>query len=299
MHPIRCKKIRSLVRADRSQAGRRDGFTLVELLVVIAIIGILIGMLLPAVQQVREAARRTVCSNNLAQLGLAVHSYEFSMEHLPPGVIDKAGPIRSEPIGQHVGFLVHLLPYLEQRAIARNFDISLGAYAPANAPARKMAIPTFLCPSSFVAEFNTDRTAALTHYAGCHDGSRTSIDVDNNGLLFLNSSITYGDIYDGSTNTILVGEFMPYDDSLGWASGTRASLRNTSELLGGDDWELFHSTQPDSILEVGGFGSFHPGGAMFCFADGSIRHLSNSIDLSLFGFLGNRSDGEMMGVLDY
>ncbi len=197
----------------------RTGFTMVELLVVIAIIGILIGMLLPAAQQVREAARRTVCSNNLAQLGIAIHNYEFSTEHLPPGVINNGGPIRSEEKGQHVGFLVQILPYIEQKGIANNFDIAAGTYAPANAPARQMQIPVFECPS-FPFGINDTATAGITNYAGCNNGIEKPIDVKNNGLLFLNSNVTYGDIFDGSTNTILIGEITPREDSLGWASGT-------------------------------------------------------------------------------
>ena len=279
---------------DRALSRFRRAFTLVELLVVIAIIGILIGMLLPAVQQVREAARRTSCANNMAQLGLAVHNYEFSLEHLPAGVINKTGPIRSEPIGQHVGFLVELLPYVEQRGIANNFDITAGTYAAVNAPAREKVIPVYSCPS-FPEVMNDDETAGLTNYAGCHHGSETPIDIKNNGLLFLNSKVTYGDIFDGGSNTILIGEMLPFSDSLGWASGTRSSLRNPSEILDNIDFQQLNANPPASKLEVGGFGSLHPGGAQFCFAGGAVRLLSQSTDPQLLENLGNRADGAMMG----
>lgn len=276
---------------------QKAGFTLVELLVVIAIIGVLVGLLLPAVQAAREAARRCSCSNNLAQLGIAVHNFEFAMERLPAGVTNPDGPIRSEPIGQHVSFLVRLLPYIEQPGIANHFDIDAGTYAPANAPARAMEISIYKCPSYGYSAF-MEGEAGITNYAGCHHGSEAPIDLDNNGLLFLNSGIRYADIADGSTNTILIGEFLPEDVSLGWASGTRSSLRNTGHLLSGDPLGNFGAMMLDDDLdptEVGGFASNHPGGAQFVLADGAVRFLTQTLDAKMLENLGNRADGAMMG----
>jgi prepilin-type N-terminal cleavage/methylation domain-containing protein/prepilin-type processing-associated H-X9-DG protein len=278
---------------------RHRAFTLVELLVVIAIIGVLVGLLLPAVQAAREAARRMSCSNNLAQLGLATHNYEFSMEHLPSGVINPDGPIRSEPIGQHVSYLVQLLRYVEQQGIADNFDIEKGAYADVNAPARKMAINTFLCPS-WAWTMNDEQTAALTNYAGGHHHEESAIAADNTGLLFLNSKVRYGEIYDGSSNTILIGEMLPDADSLGWVSGTRAALRNTGMRINESNFQrdrIALRELPEDVdpLWVSGFASVHAGGAQFCFADGSVRFLSESIDPAIYQNLGHRADGAMMG----
>src|SRR5437870_1360110 len=119
---------------------KRSGFTLVELLVVIAIIGILVALLLPAVQSAREAARRVTCLNNIVQLNLATHGYEFHFEHLPPGVVNPDGPIRSEPQGTHVGWIVQILPYMEQNQLARRFDQAAGAYADKNGQVRAAQI---------------------------------------------------------------------------------------------------------------------------------------------------------------
>ncbi len=276
----------------RHDARIRSAFTLVELLVVIAIIGILIAMLLPAVQQVREAARRTACLNNLAQLGLAIHNYEFAREHLPPGVTNDTGPIRSEEIGQHISFLVDLLPYIEQRGIADNFDTSLGTYAPANAAARNMSIPIFQCPSFYVDRFGMP---GITNYAGSYHSTETQIADDNNGLLFLNSRVALADIYDGTSNTLLVGEMLPLQDSLGWASGTRASLRNPAKLLNTRDWAQLNQSLPRPVTEVGSFGSPHPAGVNFCLADGSVHTFQRMMDAKILELLGDRSDGEMMG----
>ena len=124
---------------------RRVAFTLVELLVVIAIIGILVGLLLPAVQAAREAARRVSCMNNMTQLGLGMHHHEFSLEHLPSGVINPDGPIRNEASGQHVGWVVQILPYIEQQHAYKHFDIAAGAYAEVNHE-RVRNIPTLAMP---------------------------------------------------------------------------------------------------------------------------------------------------------
>ena len=284
-------------KAFKKRSVTNRAFTLVELLVVVAIIGILIGMLLPAVQQVREAARRTSCMNNLTQLGLAMHNYEFSFGHLPAGVMDTAGPIQNVAKGQHVSWTVHLLRFMEQNGVADAFDIPSGTYSVKNAPARAMVMYIFNCPSQSIVQDNT-LAAGLSHYAGCHHSVEAPIDVDNDGLLFLNSAINYGDIYDGSSNTILIGEFIPDGTDLGWASGTRATLRNTGELLGQSEWMATYGAGAVAGLKktfVGGFGSHHPGSSNFLFADGSVHSMNLSVDPTLLENLGNRADGAMMG----
>ena len=273
------------------------GFTLVELLVVIAIIGILVAMLLPAVQATRETARRTSCLNHVMQLGLAVHNYEFSTERLPAGVLDSKGPIRSETEGQHVSWIVQILPYIEQPNAYRLFNQQAGAYAIENKPVRNLPLRLLMCPSFPGHKMNDDDTAALGTYAGCHHATEEPIDEDNNGLLFLNSQLRYTDILDGSSQTLLLGEMLPRENSLGWVSGTRATLRNTSRF------ESYHrrllptdlkSIEEPNPLQVGGFGSSHPGIANFAFADGSTRALSEDIDVNVLHQLGNRSDGKLL-----
>ena len=242
------------------------------------------------------AARQTACLNNLAQLGLAMHNYEYAFEHFPPGVIDIKGPILSVPTGQHIGFLVQVLPFIEPQGIFEQFDQDAGTYAKINAAAREMVIPVFLCPSQG-ADLNTDETAGLSNYAGCHHGSEVPIDIDNNGMLFLNSKVTFGDIRDGSSNTFLLREAIQEPSTaLGWASGTRASLRNSSEILPASTW-LTSPLNSGMVADdfVGGFSSYHPGRSNFGMASGSVHSLRFSIDPVVLETLGNRADGAMMG----
>jgi prepilin-type N-terminal cleavage/methylation domain-containing protein len=200
---------------------RYRGFTLVELLVVIAIIGILVGLLLPAVQAAREAARRSQCANNLLQFGVALHNYDMAHRTLPPGTVDAKGPIVHLPVGFHHGWMVQILPMLEQQAAYQKLDHAQSIYSKANFPVRSYHFATLRCPS------DSSYGVHFSNYAGVHDSREVPIDTTNNGCLFLNSRIRFGDITDGTSTTLLVGEKHGDPTELGWSSGTRASLRNT------------------------------------------------------------------------
>ncbi len=301
---------------------RYRGFTLVELLVVIAIIGIMIAMLLPAIQAAREAARRSTCLNNLTQFGVALHNYEAAHEVLPAGVIDPGpGPILSTSNGQHVSWTVQLLPYMEEQVTYNHVDLPAGVYHKNNAPVRATPVAVFQCPS-YCEDARLEQGAAwVSNYAGCHHDVEAPIDGDNNGVFFLNSRIRNKDISDGTTHTILVGEKLADANDLGWMSGTRATLRNTGigfnltpDDLGSKNFSYEPIVQedmpsdeddpaaegeaapqkPDPLLAVGGFGSSHSGVVNFLFGDGAVRVVSNSIAASVLQQLGHRCDGTLL-----
>jgi prepilin-type N-terminal cleavage/methylation domain-containing protein/prepilin-type processing-associated H-X9-DG protein len=209
----------------RSSAQRR-GFTLVELLVVIAIIGVLVALLLPAVQAAREAARRSSCANNVRQLIIALHDYEHAKEHFPAGSTNPTGPIKNLPQGDHMSWVARILPDLGEPARFRQIDFTVGAYHKLNNAMRQTTIPTIICPSW------AGDDGPISCYAGVHHDKEAPIDVDNNGVLFLNSKITFDDLKDGSAYTLFVGEKNtdPATD-LGWMSGTPATLRNTGTAI--------------------------------------------------------------------
>jgi len=200
----------------------RMGFTLVELLVVIAIIGVLIALLLPAVQAAREAARRLSCSNNLTQVAMAVQNFDLAHEVLPAGCTDKPGAkIVNKPNGLHHSWITQITPYLGHRNVWRRTDFEVGVYDKKNLAARKYTMAILGCASDpGPSEFRSS-------YAGVHNDIEAPISEKNNGLLFLNSKVTYDDILDGASQTLLVGEKPRTGNTLGWMSGTRATLRNT------------------------------------------------------------------------
>lgn len=260
-------------------------FTLIELLVVVAIIAMLVGILLPAVIQARDAARRLKCSNNLRQIGLALRNYESAHECLPPGSVDPNRPIKSEDKGYHVGWIVQILPQLDQQNASAAYDFSVGIYDQKNTRAAGAFLDVLRCPL----------TGSMA-YSACHHDVEAPIDIDNHGVMFLNSSIRRADIHDGVSNTIFVGESGAY--GLGWASGTRATLRNTGTPINGRIGPpgLADPLAPPAgmnLLEVGGFGSGHRGGAYFVFGNGAVRFLNDWIAPKLFRQLGNRADGEL------
>ena len=285
----------------RGQSQR--AFTLVELLVVMAIIGILISLLLPAVQSAREAARRMRCAHNLMQLSIAVQNYESAYEMYPPGVTDSQGPIMNVAQGHHFGWLTRILPYIEQTTTFRHLDFTVSVYDDKNAPVRNLRVPIFRCSSD--AYYPNTADVAMSNYAGCHHDVEAPIDVDNNGVFFLNSQVRYEHLEDGSSHTIFIGEKRLSSGDLGWVSGTRASLRNTGTPINGAwlRWAPPPATEKEKAeaeaaaqagaLVVGGFESYHPGGANFALGDGSVHFIQDTMDPLAFQQLGHRADGKL------
>jgi len=286
----------------------RAAFTLIELLVVIAIIGVLIALLLPAVQAAREAARRSQCVNNLMQIGIALRNYESAHEVLPPGVVNPAGPIVEKPVGYQFGWTAQVLPYMEGRNVHDHLNFEFGAYHPANATSRAVVLAVLLCPSDIGPSQTTPGTIGIdfsgseageaipnspdgtpapailcgqSSYAACHNDVEAPIASDNAGVFFLNSAVASDDVRDGLSRTIFAGEKTRTGD-LGWISGTRATLRNTGTPINA-------RTTPAGA--VGGYGSLHPGGANIAFGDGSVRLLKAAIDPKVYRMLGARADG--------
>jgi prepilin-type N-terminal cleavage/methylation domain-containing protein/prepilin-type processing-associated H-X9-DG protein len=288
------------------------GFTLMELLLVIAIISLLIALLLPAIQSSRELARKLQCTKNLMQIGLALGNYASSNKVFPPGVVNQKGPISSVPDGYHWGWGARILPFLERTPIYHHLNFQQSVYDDSNDTSRGHRIDIYLCPS--------DGVPGLNNYAACHHDLEAPIAADNHGVFYLNSRVSYDDIKDGPSCTILAGEFLHKTQSLGWAFGTRSSLRNTGSPINAIipfkiETPSFNnppgqSSELDELANkieggdldpffVGGFSSSHPGGANFLLGDGSVRFLTERIRPSVYQSLGHRSDGNLISADEF
>ncbi len=331
----------------------RRGFTLVELLVVIAIIGILIALLLPAVQAAREAARRSQCSNNLKQIGLALHNYHDANKTFPFSwmVYLPSGGLGMDTNAQVWG--TRILPYLEQSALYDQYDSrypSFNEFAAIPAVAQNLTviqtpISAFVCPSTpgdaesriYDADLNPDypvtwrcapsdysaitgvlgqfATLAYANWTG--SGSRSGVlqyNGHNTSTLQLELGPSrIGDIKDGTSNTAMIGERVGGDTiyKKGGQVSSMSSLLGPSngggwgDIMNGEMW--YGGTLHDgtglpgdgpcaincSNYRNGGFFSFHPGGAQFCLADGSVRFVSETVDAFTLASLTTRSRGEV------
>lgn len=273
--------------ATVSRRDEQGGFTLVELVVVIGLIGVLISLLLPAVQSVREAARRTQCASQMGQIALGVLAYESAHEVLPPGSVNPTGPIVNTTAGYHYSWIAQVLPHLDQPALHASLNFDLGVYDAANATAAARSLRVLLCPSNPGAIAGS--SPARSHYVGNHHHDEAPIQTTNSGLLFLNSAVRLDEVPDGRGPTILFGERRPSLFEPGWASGTRATLRNGGHALNAPD----PTPTPAVPDPVGGFGSYHPGGVNFVYADGRVSFFKATASRTgVLQPLLNRADGQ-------
>jgi prepilin-type N-terminal cleavage/methylation domain-containing protein/prepilin-type processing-associated H-X9-DG protein len=263
----------------------RVGFTLVELLVVIAIIGVLVALLLPALQQSREAARRTECINNLRQIGIALTSYHDVEKQLPPAVTDDRGGST-----QLHSWAVLILPYVEQAALYKHYDFPAGQDAEVNRPVVSTRLGIYTCPSSDDAYYEGDG-----HYAkGDYAASSGTQPADNGGAMYPKSKVEFKDIVDGLSRTLLVGEL--YYHNLGWARGSAAGTTGggggggAAFCRGVSRWWSCASDCAQPGLNPSDtdcnnhcerrfqFSSPHSGGVHFVYCDGHTEFVSDEID---------------------
>ncbi|UUO07370.1 DUF1559 domain-containing protein [Blastopirellula sp. J2-11] len=310
----------------------RRGFTLVELLVVIAIIGVLIALLLPAVQQAREAARRMECTNNQKQIGLALHNFHDTHGQFPSGgEIDGDDACSGSKSRARAPWTVRILPYMEQNSLYEQFDLTEkfpwgwdDAYetpdpdqgAVNQGPAIQV-ITAYHCPSNPLSDNSTPVLDYLgvmgggteaSEYKACSSSGFGGSLIYNNGILYSDSKTGFRDIIDGTTNSFMVGESIYFkgpnsdDETFSWASGwvggksAPSGCATVRGINSGPD--VLHETEVDLWADsTGTFGSVHPGGALFLLGDASVQFVPETIEINIYRQLGIRNDALPVGGL--
>jgi len=295
----------------------RGGFTLIELLVVIAIIGVLIALLLPAVQKVREAANRMKCANNLKQLGLACHHYENTFGKFPPGHVN--GPFPEGGVARAVihGWGPYLLRFIEQSALADLYRWDLFHYEPGNQPVASVQLPIMQCPSAepnrfyIHGQYSPDRRGACTDYAPTLNVDPALAEMglidrvgDYRGVLALNYMTRHADIKDGTSHTILLTEDagQPRDWRVGQAGEDQ--VHSGGPWVSGGQVIQVKGSSPDGVTQPGPCAlnctnqhqvySFHSSGANAVFADGSVHFLKAGMTIRVLAALVTRAGGEVV-----
>ncbi len=300
------------------QDHQRRGFTLVELLVVIAIIATLIGLLVPAVQKVREAANRLSCANNLKQLGLALHNFHDAHDEFPPGRVQGPYPAAWVYWRANHGWAVFILPDLEQEPLYGLYHWDQDLSAPANQGVVAHPLKNFWCPSAPEQDRYDYTHGQFATYGGkgaCGDYAPTWLvdpslaTGDNRGVLVPNCMTKMASITDGTSNTILLTE------DAGRPRLWQAGRARPDQALNGGPWAGYQTgitlegSQPDGTSRPGPCAvnctndhevySFHTGGANAVFADGHVQFLSKGLPLQVLAALITRAGGEVISAADY